>query len=435
MQKLPIAQNYKNYFSLYSPNNLKYTIPMKKSLILILIISIFLSACTQHATEKDQPYLIMVSLDGFRWDYTDSVASPSFDAIEKMGVKAESMQVSFPSKTFPNHYTLVTGLVPDHHGIVNNSFFAPNYNEVYSLGNRKAVENGKFYDGEPIWNTAEKQGMKAASYFWVGSEANIQDMHPSIWKKYDHHFDFYQRVDSVISWLSLEEENRPHMITWYVHEPDGVGHGFGPHSHQADSVIIELDKLLAYFMKKLEAHPLAGKVNVIVTADHGMGPTSASKTININEIVKSHWAEHIVGGNPIYNIQAKPGFKDSIYMALSKVDGLKIYENPNLPEHLNYGTNPRCLDFTVVADSGWCIIKRKPKMNYPNGGTHGYDIHNKDMNAIFYAYGPAFKKGYQQEMFKNVSVYPLICEILDLVPAKNDGNLKEVQGMLVSDKE
>lgn len=408
---------------------------MKRALFYLLILVLFITSCQEPTKEKDQPYLIMVSLDGFRWDYTDSVASPSFDAIEEMGVKAESMQVSFPSKTFPNHYTLVTGLVPDHHGIVNNSFFAPKYNEVYSLGNRKAVENGKFYDGEPIWNTAEKQGMKAASYFWVGSEANIQDMHPSFWKKYDHHFDFYQRVDSVISWLSLEEKERPHLITWYVHEPDGVGHGFGPHSPQADSVIMELDNLLAYFMKKLENHPLADKVNVIVTADHGMGNTSAKRTLNINSLLKEQWVEHVLGGNPIYNIQAKEGYKDSVRLALQDVQGLTCYENPNLPEHLNYGTHPRCLDFTVVADSLWSIIKRKPKMDYPNGGTHGYDINNKDMNAIFYAYGPAFKKGYQQKMFKNVSVYPLICEILDLTPAKNDGNLEEVQGMLVPDKD
>ncbi len=369
-------------------------------------------------------------MDGFRWDYTDSVATPNFDAIEKMGVKAESMQVSFPSKTFPNHYTLATGLVPNNHGIVNNTFYAAEYDQVYSIRNREVVEDGKYYDGEPIWNTAEKQGMKAASYFWVGSEADIQGMHPSIYKKYDHHFDFYQRVDSVISWLSLPEEQRPHLITWYVHEPDGVGHDFGPHSAEMDSTILSLDHLLGYFMQKLSKHPLAKEVNVIITSDHGMENTSAERTINLYAHLKKHWVEYALGGNPIYNIQAKEGFKDSIRIALENIDGLICYENPNVPAYLNYGTNDRCLDFTVVADSAWSIIKRKPRKDYGDGGTHGYDISNKNMNAMFYAYGPAFKEGYEQPMFKNVSVYPLICHVLGLRPAPNDGEFEEVGGML-----
>ena len=404
---------------------------MKKTLFLYLIVSLFITSCTQEqAKETEKPYLIIVSMDGFRWDYPDSVPTPSFDAIAKMGIKAESMQAAFPSKTFPNHYTLVTGLYPNHHGIVNNSFYAPEYDETYTIRDKEAVGNGKFYDGEPIWNTAEKQGIKAATFFWVGSEANIQDMRPSIWKKYDHHLDFYQRVDSVISWLSLPEEQRPHLITWYVPEPDGVGHGYGPHSSQVDSTVKRLDQLLGYFMQKLSRHPLAGKVNVIVTSDHGMENTTADKTLNLYESLKKHWVRHALGGNPIYNIQANEGFYDSIQLALENVEGLTCYSNPDLPAYLNYGTNARCLDFTVVADSAWSIITRKPKKDYPNGGTHGYDIHNKNMNAIFYAYGPAFKKGYVHPSFKNVDVYPLMCQILGLRPAPNDGDFMNVKDLL-----
>ena len=173
-------------------------------------------------------------------------------------------------------------------------------------------------------------------------------------------------------------------------------------------------------MQKLSQHPLAGQVNVIVTSDHGMENTTADKTINIYAYLKKHWVKQALGGNPIYNIQAQEGFKDSIRIALEEVEGLMCYENPNLPTYLNYGTNKRCLDFTVVADSAWSLITRPPKKDYPNGGTHGYDIKNKNMNAIFYAYGPAFKIGYQQATFKNVSVYPIMCHILGLRPAPND---------------
>lgn len=400
---------------------------MTKRILPFILLILIISSC-QQTKQTEKPYLIIVSMDGFRWDYTDGVSTPNFDAIENMGVKAESMQASFPSKTFPNHYTLVTGLVPDHHGIVNNSFYAPEFDETYTLHNREIVQNGKFYGGEPIWNTAEKQGMKAASYFWVGSEADIQGIRPSYWKVYDHHFDFYQRVDSVMAWLSLEESKRPHMISWYVAEPDGIGHRYGPHSSQADSVVKSLDDLLGYFMKKLANHPLSEQVNVIVTSDHGMGSISEEKTIHLSHHIKSEWVDKILGGNPIYNIQAKENYYDSIFRSLESVTGMSIYKNPDLPNHLNYGTHKRCLDFTIVADSSYSIYSIGPKKY--SQGTHGYDIANKDMNAIFYAYGPAFKKAYSQAMFKNTSVYPLMCEILGLTPATNDGNLEEVRGML-----
>jgi len=402
---------------------------MKRLLLFSLVVGLFISCSTQKS--PNEPYLIIVSMDGFRWDYTDSVNTPHFDQIEKMGVKAESMQVSFPSKTFPNHYTLVTGLVPDHHGIVNNTFYAPEYDEIYSIRDRDKVQNGKFYWGEPIWNTAEKQGLKAASYFWVGSEADIQGMHPSYYKEYDHHFDYYQRVDSVIAWLSLEEDKRPHMISWYVDQPDGVGHRFGPHSSQADSVIVELDKLLGYFMNKLKEHPLGDQVNVIVTSDHGMGNISEERSLYLKDYLKENWVKYALGGDPIWNILAEDGYQDSIYLALKDVKGIHIYKNPNVPKYLNYGTNDRCLDFTVVADSSYSILSESPKRY--GKGTHGYNIRDKDMNAIFYAYGPAFKKGFQQPMFSNTSVYPLMCQILGLIPAPNDGDFNEVKGMLKTD--
>lgn len=400
---------------------------MKRLSLFVIVLGIFTS-CTIHKS-PEQAYLIIISMDGFRWDYTDSVHTPNFDKIAQKGIKAESMQVSFPSKTFPNHYTLVTGLVPNNHGIVNNTFYAPEYDEIYSIRDREKVKNGKFYGGEPIWNTAEKQGLKSASFFWVGSEADVQSMRPSYYKTYDHDFPFRQRVDSVIAWLSLEEDKRPHMISWYVAEPDGIGHDAGPHSPRADSVVQELDALLGYFMTKLENHPIGDQVNVIVTSDHGMGSISEEYSIFLNDYIKEEWVKYAVGGNPIWNVLAEKGFQDSIYLALENVEGLNIYRNPEVPKHLNYGSNERCLDFTIVADSSYSILSDESYGHYSKG-THGYDIKNKDMNAIFYAYGPAFKNGYVQPEFSNTSVYPLMCQVLQLIPAPNDGDFNEVKGML-----
>jgi alkaline phosphatase D len=181
-------------------------------------------------------------------------------------------------------------------------------------------------------------------------------------------------------------------------------------------------------MNKLENHPLAKEVNVIVTADHGMENISEEKIVFLNDILKPEWIAYAVGGNPIYNIKANEGYKDSILTVLNSTEGLMCYTNPNLPEYLNYGSNPRCLDFTVVADSSWSIMKKHRK--HYGKGTHGYDIRNKNMNAMFYAYGPAFKSGYKQPMFKNTDVYPLMCQVLGLTPAPNDGDYIEVHGML-----
>ncbi len=250
---------------------------MKKQYIFLFIAVIFglLTACQNPQTKsQQQPYLIVVSMDGFRWDYTDSVPTPNFDRLAQKGVHATSMQVSFPSKTFPNHYTLATGLTPDHHGIVNNNFYAPDLDEHYSLGKRSAVEDGRFYGGEPIWNTAKKNGIKTASFFWVGSEANIQGMRPDYWKRYNGKIPFKQRVDTVMHWLNLPAKQRPHLIMWYAHEPDHTGHATGPHSPQTDSVVMLMDELLGYFMDRLAQQPMADSVNVIITSDHGMALTA-----------------------------------------------------------------------------------------------------------------------------------------------------------------
>ncbi|GAF03456.1 phosphonoacetate hydrolase [Saccharicrinis fermentans DSM 9555 = JCM 21142] len=182
----------------------------KTAFILICYLLIYWPIQSQQKdSHQAQPYVVVLSLDGFRWDYTQDIETPNFDRMAQIGTKAISLQPSFPSKTFPNHYTIATGLYPGHHGLVNNSFYDKKIDITYKISDRSTVENKAFYGGEPIWNTAEKQGVKAACFYWVGSEAPIQDMHPSIWKKYDHHFPWEARIDSVISWLSLPAPQRP----------------------------------------------------------------------------------------------------------------------------------------------------------------------------------------------------------------------------------
>lgn len=406
---------------------------MRKFLLLFASIALLLSSCnttkTQSKNLSNQDYLVVLSLDGFRWDYADSVHTPNLDKIAQMGVKAKSMQASFPTKTFPNHYAIATGLYPNNNGIVNNTFVDIERDLMYSIGNRKAVEDGKFYDGEPIWNTAEKQGVKAATFYWVGSEANIQNMRPTIWKAYEHNFPFEQRIDTVISWLKKPEEIRPHLIMWYMHEPDGVGHGFGPFANETNLGIAYLDSLVGVFMQKLSQIAIAKEVNVIVLSDHGMGRISKDKQVFLNKILKPSWTSTIVGSDPFYNIKATDGSIDSILYALEKTEGVGGYKTSNVPERLHYGSNPRTLDIIAVADSSYSLLKNS-KREYNGQGTHGYDNRNTDMDAIFYAYGPAFKENHEQERFINVSLYPLFCRILGLDEAPNDGNINDIKDIL-----
>jgi len=405
---------------------------MKKFILILILLAMGIAVLIycRYNREKETPYVVMLSMDGFRWDYPDHVNTPNLDRIRDMGVKAYSLQASFPTKTFPNHYTMATGLYPDHHGLVHNNYYDPELDIFYSTRDREAVGNGKLYGGEPIWNTAEKQGIKAASLFWIGSEADINGMRQSTWNKYQHNLPYEQRIDSVIHWLSLPEEKRPHLITWYFDEPDSKGHKYGPGSEEVDQTIMYLDSLVGVFLQRLEELPIYEHINIIITSDHGMGPVAEERTIFLDDWLKKEWTFTIRGSSPVYNIKANEGCLDSIYNALKPVEHLSVWKPEEIPEKLNYGTNPRELDITVLADSAWSVEKIKENRSYSSAGAHGYDNYNTDMHAIFYAAGPAFKKKHSHPTFENVDIYLLIAKILDLKPAKTDGDIKRVEDML-----
>jgi alkaline phosphatase D len=401
---------------------------MRKIHVIPVIVLILFYGCSDPKNEHFEPYVVMLSMDGFRWDYTEGVETPNFDKMAAKGVKARSLKPSFPTKTFPNHYSIATGLYPDHHGIVLNSFYDPETNQHYAISDREAVEDGSYYGGEPIWVTAEKQGVITGSYFWVGSEAEIAGHRPTYWKKYDHDFSYSQRIDSVIAWLQKPEDRRPHLIFWYFDEPDHSGHKYGPGSTEIKKKVAELDSLLGVFLNKLEKLPVASEVNVIVTSDHGMGPISDDRKVVLSDQIPAEWTDEMQGYNPNFNIKAREGYEDYLYEALVYTDGITTWRSDEVPARLHYGTNPRCLDIVVVADSSWSVVD-EPEKNVGKGA-HGFDNDNTDMHAIFYAYGPAFKINYESPTFENVDIYPLICEILKLNPAPVDGKLDRVKGLL-----
>jgi predicted AlkP superfamily pyrophosphatase or phosphodiesterase len=395
--------------------------------MLLMLILCFLASPLLFA-QGSGPYVVMLSMDGFRWDYPDRWPTPNLDRFAASGVKALSMQPSFPSKTFPNHYTIATGLYPDHHGIVDNSFYDPASGRHFSISNRQSTGDPSFYGGEPIWVTAEKNGILSASFFWVGSEAPIKGVRPAYWKKYSHDFTFRQRIDTVIYWLNLPEEKRPHLILWYMEQPDGIEHDEGPDSEGTRRMVMMLDSLIGVFLDKIEALPIAGQVNIIITSDHGMGSISPDRCLNLKQYIDYGWFDEIEGHTPNLTLKVKNEFADTAWKALSSIPHLSTWKHGHVPDSLHYGSNPRTLDFILVADSSWQFTMTG---NVPRSlGAHGYNPYDRDMHAIFYARGPAFKAGYKQPTFENTDIYPLICKILNIPPAPVDGRLEDVKGML-----
>jgi predicted AlkP superfamily pyrophosphatase or phosphodiesterase len=416
---------------------------------LILILSIIaLSSCksgknligsTPTINSKaslEKPYLILISLDGFRWDYIEKYNPPYLSNFIKNGVKAESLIPSYPSKTFPNHYTIATGLYPDKHGIIGNSFYSYKKNLTYKIGNREMVEDGSFYGGTPIWVLADKASMVSASYFFVGSEANIQGIKPTYYYTYDASIKNDVRITQALDWLDLPLKNRPHLITMYFSDMDDIGHRFGPNNEEEiKKTLFNLDENLGNLFKGVDATGLP--INIIIVSDHGMTTLSTSNYIPIEDIENDSLYATIDNG-AIVNIHPKNNMQtDSIIQYLKqKENNFKVYKTKNT---LGFEYNPKNKDWgaiQIIPDFGYYFSKRQSiesriKNAITTVGVHGYDPKYKDMHGIFYANGSAFKKGYVIPSVKNIHIYPLMCKILGLdIPNNIDGNLNQLESVL-----
>ena len=399
------------------------------TLALLLVLLIISTGFAKDGRKPFKNYVLLVSMDGFRWDYSTIYKTPNINKIATDGVKADRLIPSFPTVTFPNHYTIATGLYPDHHGLIDNNFLAPDLGLTYRMSNRTMVENPSFYGGEPIWVTAEKQGAKSASFFWVGSEAPVGGIHPTYWKTYDGTVTYEARIDSVIKWLSYPEEKRPELVTLYFDEPDATSHKFGPVSPQTGRVVERLDSLIGVLRLKLSSLPFSKRINLILLSDHGMGAISSDRYINLKDAVPDRMILNVAGGNPIFLVNPAEGKLDSVLLLLNAVKHIQAWAKANVPARLHFGTNPRVPEIVVLADSSWSIGNR-PVSASIKGGAHGYDNADSDMFAVFYAAGPAFKKNYRFHELNNIDIYGMICRIMKLKPAPNDGNQDDYKKIL-----
>lgn len=395
-------------------------------LLCALIVSFARGQSPQPTTDL-KPTVFLISIDGFRYDYFEKTNTPNFDRLIKNGLRAKWLIPQFPTKTFPNHYTIVTGLRPENHGIVANTMFDPEFNESFSLGNTKAVRDAKWWGGEPLWVTAEKQGQIAATYFWPGSEAEIKGVRPTYGKEYNHSVPDSQRVREVLEWLDLPVEKRPTFITLYFATIDDAGHAFGPDSSALITPLQSIDRVIGFLIEGLEARKILHRINMVIVSDHGMSQLSENRVIYIDDVTDTA-SVRIVDRSPVASLWPKPGKEDEVYRRVAGAHlNLKVYRKSEIPERWNFRSHRRIAPIIAVADDGWTITTRTSRR--PSGGNHGYDNALESMRAILVAHGPAFKRG-TTEPVENIHLYNMMCAILGLKPAPNDGNDSAIKALL-----
>ncbi|WP_305951902.1 ectonucleotide pyrophosphatase/phosphodiesterase [Emticicia oligotrophica] len=410
-----------------------FTTKKNLSLLILLILSISVFA------QNNKPYVVMVSFDGFRHDYVEKYNTPNIKEFIKQGAAAEMMRPSFPSKTFPNHYTLVTGLYPGNHGLVDNTFYDKGRDTFYSIRQRAKVEDSYYYGGLPLWQLVQQNGMKSASYFWVGSEARIEGEFPSYYHRFDDAVPHKKRVNAVFDWLKLPEAERPHLMTIYFSMVDTQGHEYGPNGQKTKEAVMEADSLVGMLVEGLKKIDLP--VNVILVADHGMYEMQNKPEYFI-------YQEDILAGLPkddfIFvnnmthaNIFVKNKAKeDSIYNVIkARESHFKVYKKAEIPAKLHFNTHPRIGDLFFVVEPAYSIYSKESLAKKPETravwGVHGFDPSiTPEMGAIFYAKGPNIKSGVKIPAFDNIHVYPFVAAILGITPPKVDGDIKVLEGIL-----
>jgi len=373
-----------------------------------------------------EPTVILVSLDGFRWDYMEWEEAVHLRRLAERGVRAEGLIPVFPSKTFPCHYSIVTGLYPGHHGIVSNNMYDAEIGGEFHLSDREAVEDTRWWGGEPIWVTAEKQGVKAAAMFWPGSEAEIGGHRPSYWHRFDKEFAFEDRVTQVLEWLDLPAAERPRMITLYFEHPNDVSHRFGPEAKETRAAVRAVDEQVGVLVAGLAARGLGSAVDLIVTSDHGMAEVGPERVVVLDEYVAFEEDELFEQGAYV-QIFPQPGRLETIYEALAGAHpDLAIYRSEETPEHLQLRGSPRVAPIIGVPSVGWEVATRARLERFGDRmlkGDHGQDPRAPDLHGLFVAAGPSFKSGVAIERFENVEIYNLLTTLLDLEPAPNDGHV------------
>lgn len=383
--------------------------------------------CRDHRG-LDRPKLLLVSFDGFRWDYVDRVPTPNFHRVMDEGVYVEYVENAYITKTFPNHYSMVTGLYAESHGIVANEMYDVAGNRSFSIETDSVYESRWWDQAVPLWVTIQKAGGRSGAAMWPGSDVKIHGMYPNQYLQYNSSVSFEARVERIIEWFSAPREEAVDFGVLYWEEPDESGHTLGPQSPLMDVVIAGIDEKLGFLMNELKKAGLYEKVNLIVTSDHGMAQLSADNIIELDEYVSRDlytWVDK----SPVVGILPKEGKLDEVYNDLADANpNMVAYRKDNIPEHLHYQHNSRIMPILLEAKEGWTIVQNRTGSLML--GNHGYDNTVRSMQPVFVARGPAFRQNYVKTSMRSVDLYPLMCHILSLRPLPNNGSLANVQDLL-----
>lgn len=402
---------------------------MKKIYLILCLISLF--SCSN---KNNHNKLLLISLDGYRWDFTQKFSPPFLTKFKKDNTSLKSLIPTYPTKTFPNHLSIVTGSYPMNHGIISNHFYSPDIQKVYSLKNRESVENPDFYQAIPIWGLLEKNNIKTATYFWPGSEAPIKGISPSIFKLFNKETPNQTKIEEVLNWLKREDENAPRFMTIYFSDVDSAGHRFGPNSPEVKKAVLDIDSHLLNLISN--AQKISPDLDIIIVSDHGMQELVPSNIEQLfkteNEVIRSLY--YIIGDGPISHLYKKENVVTDINSDIEKINmyakNFTCHHPLSTPKELHFHQNPSIGDIVCIAKNKWNIALDKDKKFNP--GSHGWSQYEtKDMDAIFYAGGPSFKNNFEYESLDNIHIFPLIAYLFDVkITESIDGDFSKIKEIL-----
>ena len=370
------------------------------------------------AEALEKPYLIFISADGYRYDYTEKYKAKNLQKFSNEGVKAKAMLPSYPSITFPNHWSIITGLYPSHHGLVDNFFYDYSRKEAYAMNKKENAEDGSWYGGIPLWRLAEQQGMVTASLQWVGSASDAGKKRPTYYYHYHEKFSPEEKINKVVNWLKLPENVRPHFISLYFPEVDAAGHHYGPESEETKNAVKLVDNAIGNLVEKVNQLGLKN-VNFIFVSDHGMIKVDKENPLSISEILLDKERFDIYNSQTLLRVVVKNTNEiKAVYHQLksTKTDDYKVILTKKFPKKLHYGTK----DDKYNRIGQILLVPNAPKIFLEKGkstsvGKHGYNPRKTpEMKAVFYAWGEVFKNNFEIGEFSNVNVYPLVAKILGL---------------------
>lgn len=412
---------------------------MRLAAFATLAATALLAACSHVPSQapQDDPIVLMIGLDGLRYDAIDRWDAPNLQALADRGTRPERMIPVMPSKTFVNFYSIATGLYPEHHGMISNSPWDPAARRHFSNA-EGGPQDPFWWQGEPVWITAERQGLRSHIMFWLGSESPVDGDLASVWHPYEHNKPYDDRVDEVLAWFDAPADEQPRFAAVYFDHVDTITHRSGPFTPEEGEAVAEVDRLVGEIVDGLEARGLLDRTNIIIVSDHGMSAVSTERVIRIDELAdldgilfEEGMGSYGMGLEPFLMGYGSEEDVNRVYQALQGADPrIMAYRRQDYPDHWHFDHPDRGPDLFILAQPDWLITSSSTDLSNPYHtslhGMHGYDNRAESMGATFIGAGPVFPQGTRPTAFENVNVYGIIACALDIEPAQTDGDPAEI---------